>query len=329
MSTLASRACLISQSKGRCTFMDGVRVRPRPTLLDTSPQRPAPRSAPSRQRSPPTDCGTVARIRLISIDTPETVKPNTPVECFGRAALAYARCSMVRRCPSKSIPARIRATGTVACWPTSGWTMAGWSTWSSSPAATPTNTPTINPIWYQQQFKQAQQDAQAALRGLWSPATCNGVQAPAGAATTAPAAGHGAPALVSCASKPDPASAPNTPIVIVAVDKRAELVQLKNVGSAPIDLAGWTMCSLRGAQRHPVAGVIAPGEMKDFPGGGQSIWSNGSRDDGALFDAQGCWSAIGGWVIEGGCASADAARPFISCLRAIQVCRRCMPRRWR
>ena len=30
------------------------------------------------------------RVRLIGIDTPETVKPNTPVQCFGRAASAEA-----------------------------------------------------------------------------------------------------------------------------------------------------------------------------------------------------------------------------------------------
>ena len=47
------------------------------------------------------------------------------------------------------------------------------------------------------------------------------------------------------------------------------------------------MCSPRGAQRRPVAGVIASGETKDFSGAGQSIWSNRSPDDGALFDAQG------------------------------------------
>jgi len=60
--------------------------------------------------------GTVERIRLIGIDTPETVKPNMPVECFGREASAYARCSTARRCPSKPIPARTRATDTAACW---------------------------------------------------------------------------------------------------------------------------------------------------------------------------------------------------------------------
>lgn len=59
------------------------------------------------------------------------------------------------------------------------------------------------------------------------------------------------------------------------------------MGGEPIDLAGWTLCRLRGAQRHPAGGVIAPGQTKDFPGTGQSIWSNSSCDDGALFDAQG------------------------------------------
>lgn len=31
------------------------------------------------------------RVRLIGVDTPETVKPNTPVQCFGPQASAYAK----------------------------------------------------------------------------------------------------------------------------------------------------------------------------------------------------------------------------------------------
>jgi micrococcal nuclease len=34
--------------------------------------------------------GAKERVRLIGIDTPETVKPNTPVQCYGRAASAEA-----------------------------------------------------------------------------------------------------------------------------------------------------------------------------------------------------------------------------------------------
>ena len=35
--------------------------------------------------------GTVERVRLIGIDTPETVKPNTPVQCFGPEASARTK----------------------------------------------------------------------------------------------------------------------------------------------------------------------------------------------------------------------------------------------
>jgi micrococcal nuclease len=35
--------------------------------------------------------GSYVRIRLIGIDTPETVKPNTPVQCFGPEASAFTK----------------------------------------------------------------------------------------------------------------------------------------------------------------------------------------------------------------------------------------------
>jgi micrococcal nuclease len=35
--------------------------------------------------------GTKERVRLIGIDTPETVKPNTPVQCFGPQASAHTK----------------------------------------------------------------------------------------------------------------------------------------------------------------------------------------------------------------------------------------------
>jgi micrococcal nuclease len=35
--------------------------------------------------------GRVERVRLIGIDTPETVKPNTPVQCFGPQASAHTK----------------------------------------------------------------------------------------------------------------------------------------------------------------------------------------------------------------------------------------------
>ena len=35
--------------------------------------------------------GTIERVRLIGIDTPETVKPNTPVQCYGPEASAHTK----------------------------------------------------------------------------------------------------------------------------------------------------------------------------------------------------------------------------------------------
>src|ERR1700710_2707459 len=35
--------------------------------------------------------GTVETIRFIGVDTPETHKPNTPVQCYGVAAAAYTK----------------------------------------------------------------------------------------------------------------------------------------------------------------------------------------------------------------------------------------------
>jgi micrococcal nuclease len=37
------------------------------------------------------------RIRLIGVDTPETRKPNTPVQCFGRKATAFTKAFVLGR----------------------------------------------------------------------------------------------------------------------------------------------------------------------------------------------------------------------------------------
>lgn len=62
---------------------------------------------------------------------------------------------------------------------------------------------------------------------------------------------------------------------------------LKNVGSEPIDLSGWTMCSLRAAAHHAGAGVIAASETKDFPAPASRSGATAATDYGALFDTQG------------------------------------------
>jgi hypothetical protein len=96
------------------------------------------------------------------------------------------------------------------------------------------------------------------------------------------------PSFNNCQADPNPSAAPNYPIRITAIDKVAETVILQNVtASDTVDLTGWTMCSIRGNQEHPLSGTLAPGESRSFPGPDGSIWSNSEDDDGALYDAQG------------------------------------------
>ncbi len=95
------------------------------------------------------------------------------------------------------------------------------------------------------------------------------------------------PSYNNCQADPNEALAPNDPVKIVTVDKRAETVTLQNVSPEPISLDGWIMCSIRGNQQHPISGPLAPGETKTFPGPQGNIWSNSEPDDGALYNAQG------------------------------------------
>jgi HKD family nuclease len=103
-----------------------------------------------------------------------------------------------------------------------------------------------------------------------------------------PTPAPGAPSFDNCQSAPDPATAPEWPVRIVAVDKAAETATLRNVSGANVDLSGWVLCSITGSQRHPgIGGVLAPGETKLFPNTGGAIWNNSSPDPAALYDAAG------------------------------------------
>jgi DNA/RNA endonuclease G (NUC1) len=96
-----------------------------------------------------------------------------------------------------------------------------------------------------------------------------------------------APSYNGCADDPSAGQAPNFPVAIVAIDKAAETVTLRNQSGQPINLDGWIMCSVRGSQQHPVGGQLGPGETRVFPGPDGNIWSNGSSDPGALYNPEG------------------------------------------
>jgi endonuclease G len=95
------------------------------------------------------------------------------------------------------------------------------------------------------------------------------------------------PSFNNCQADTNAGQAPNVPVRIVSIDKFAETVSLRNESAETINLTGWVMCSIRGNQRHPISGELAPGQTRVFPGPISPIWSNSERDDGALYDPQG------------------------------------------
>jgi hypothetical protein len=92
-----------------------------------------------------------------------------------------------------------------------------------------------------------------------------------------------------CQLNPNPASAPNSPVMIDDIDKENENVFLRNVSGANVDLTGWRMCSINGHQEHTgIGGLLTPGQVRLFHYAGPgAIWSDNQRDDGALYNAAG------------------------------------------
>ncbi|MCG8353433.1 MAG: thermonuclease family protein [Chloroflexales bacterium] len=228
----------------------------------------------------------IVRLRLIGINTPETVDPRRPVECFGREASEQAKELLTGQ------TVFLEADETQGDRDDFGrllryiWLPDGrlFNQIMIADGFAYEFTFRI-PYHYQEAFQRAQDEARESQRGLWSPTTCGGERQASASSAEAPASPEGD----VCQSEPNAGRASDDPVRIVGVDKRDELVQLKNVSDAPVELTGWTLCSLAGSQVHEgIGGVLRPGETRDFPfAGSDSIWSNSNRDDGALYDPEG------------------------------------------
>ncbi|MDW8145421.1 MAG: thermonuclease family protein [Roseiflexaceae bacterium] len=240
--------------------------------------------------------GRTRRVRLIGVDTPETTYPSRPVECFGREAarflaeLVNGQTVFLESDPSQGDRDRYNRLLRFVWLPdgrlvnyeiiAQGY---GFEYTFSVPYA------------YQEQFKAAQRAAREAQAGLWAPEACNGERMPATATpplAAAPTTGGSQalpPSYNGCRTDRNAASAPNAPVAIVRIDKRAETVTLRNVSSEPINLDGWIMCSFKGSQIHQgIGGTLAPGETRGFTHtGGASIWNDRETDPGGLYDPQG------------------------------------------
>jgi micrococcal nuclease len=119
--------------------------------------------------------GRIVKVRLIGINTPETVDPRRPVQCFGKEASAEAH----RLLDGQSVS--LETDPSQDTYDKYGRLLA----YAFLPDGTLFNEHMIaagvaheytydKPYTYQKRFKEAQAEAQAAQRGLWSAQTCGG-----------------------------------------------------------------------------------------------------------------------------------------------------------
>ncbi len=222
-------------------------------------------------------------LRYIGVDTPETVHPEQPVEWMGPEASAANKELVMGETVwlEKDISETDRYGRLLRYVFLEDGTFVNAELVRRGFAQVVTYPPDVK---YHDLFLAMQQEAREAGRGLWgAPPDGTGTPAPATAVAVVPTLAPGE-ALV----------------VVVAVDKRAEYVDIQNTGADAQDLAGWVLESERGRQRCTLGGTIGPGETLRVwalaadaaqPGyncGFEStIWSNSEPDAAVLYDAQG------------------------------------------
>jgi micrococcal nuclease len=152
--------------------------------------------------------GRQERVRLIGMDTPETVDPREPVQCFGREASARAHALLdgqtvgLERDPSQG--ERDRYGRLLAyLWLPDGRDFAQVMIGEGYAFEYTYRLPYA----HQEAFQAAQARARAGALGLWAPETCAGRAVPAAPASGAPTPGPG----VTPAPGGRPPSSPSPP----------------------------------------------------------------------------------------------------------------------
>jgi micrococcal nuclease len=122
-----------------------------------------------------TEGTTSTKLRLIGLDTPETVDPRKPVQCFGREASDEAKKLLsgqevrLEYDPSQGMLDKYGRT-LAYVFLTNGTLFNEFMI-----AEGYGHEYTYNlPYKYQKEFKAAEAQARANLRGLWAPDSCNG-----------------------------------------------------------------------------------------------------------------------------------------------------------
>ncbi len=116
------------------------------------------------------------RVRMLGMDTPESVDPNRPVQCFGRAAAAYAKQLLEGQTVYLEADASQDDRDQFDRYLRFVWFADGrlYNMQMIAEGYAFEYTYRGNAHKYQRQFRQVQSEARQAGRGLWSPSTCNG-----------------------------------------------------------------------------------------------------------------------------------------------------------
>jgi formylglycine-generating enzyme required for sulfatase activity/endonuclease YncB( thermonuclease family) len=243
--------------------------------------------------------GETYTLRYIGIDTPETVQPGKPVEWMGleataaNLALVGGKAVYLEKDVSETdrLGRLLRyvylADGTLV---NAELVRLGYAVSSSYPPD----------VKHQDVLRQMEQEARAAGQGLWGPTPAPEASATPNVAPTAPPATAAPTATTAAVATPAPTGPRPAQIVIVAVDKRAEVVDIQNVGGSAQDLTGWVLVSEKGDQRCSLGGQIQAGATLRIwalaadagQGGyncgfGTTVWNNDEPDPAVLYDAQG------------------------------------------
>ncbi len=118
------------------------------------------------------EIGTEHRVRLIGIDTPESVKPNSPVECFGKESTAAAEAFLEGR--DVRLVKDVEETDDfdrLLRYVYRDGEMANARLVANGYASAYTYPPNVR---HADLFVQLQREAREGDRGLWSPETCDG-----------------------------------------------------------------------------------------------------------------------------------------------------------